>query len=132
MPAGSLTFSKNERLCSKVLIDRLFSRSSSHSLSAFPLRAVYQIVERVPEEPQDKVLISVPKRCFKRAVKRNRVKRQIREAFRKNKYLLLHVLSACPEDQVVIAFLWQDPQLYETDEIEKKVVSLLRRISERI
>jgi ribonuclease P protein component len=93
---------------------------------------VYQVTERVAEEPQDEILVSVPKRCFKRAVKRNRVKRQIREAFRKNKQILLHALSAIPEDKVMIAFLWQDSQLYETDEIEKKVISLLRRMSERI
>ncbi|MFA6727051.1 MAG: ribonuclease P protein component [Prevotella sp.] len=132
MSAESLTFSKSERLCSKLLIDRLFSRGSSCSLSAFPLRVVYQVTERVAEEPQDEILVSVPKRCFKRAVKRNRVKRQIREAFRKNKQILLHALSAIPEDKVMIAFLWQDSQLYETDEIEKKVISLLRRMSERI
>ncbi len=132
MSIESLTFSKNERLCSKSLIDQLFSRGSSCSLSAFPLRVVYQVTKRIADEPQDEVLISVPKRCFKRAVKRNRVKRQIREAFRKNKQILLYVLSVRPEDKVMIAFLWQDPRLYESDEIDKKVISLLRRISERI
>lgn len=56
---------------------------ASRSFSVFPLRAVYMSVDR--QEVPASILISVPKKRFKRAVKRNRVKRQIREAYRKNK-----------------------------------------------
>lgn len=129
---GMQTFAKGERLCGKLVIDHLFSGRESRSVSVFPLRAVYQVIERVEQEPQVGVLISVPKRCLKRAVKRNRVKRQLREAFRKNKQILLERLVDRPNDKIVIAFLWQDLAVHDSQEVEKKVITLLSRISERL
>ena len=65
----------------------MFEGGVSKSFSIFPIRVVYMPVEQ--GEAPASILISVSKRRFKRAVKRNRVKRQIREAYRKNKYLLV-------------------------------------------
>ena len=79
------TLGKKERLNSKTLIERLFL-GGSKSFPAFPLRVVYMSVEPVEEDmAAASILISVPKKRFKRAVKRNLVKRQVREAYRKNK-----------------------------------------------
>lgn len=77
------TLCKAERLYSKIVIEKMFAGGASRSFSVFPLRAVYMSVDR--QEVPASILISVPKKRFKRAVKRNRVKRQIREAYRKNK-----------------------------------------------
>ncbi len=74
------------------------------------------------------MMVSVPKRYFKRAVKRNRVKRQIREAYRHHKSLL-------PDREgktLVMAFIWMDDQLHESEEINKKVENLLMRVRERL
>lgn len=120
---GSFKFSKAERLCSRKEIDRLFSRSGSHSMVAFPLRMVYMSAPAEPEEPSAKILISVPKRCFKRAVKRNRVKRQVREAYRKHKPALA--------GSYMLAFIWLDDKLWNTDSVERKVASLLHRLNEK-
>ena len=73
------TLRKSERTCSKIAIDNLFKGGHSRSLSAFPIRVVY-LVSDTPQQEQCQIMVSVPKKCFKRAVKRNRVKRQIREA----------------------------------------------------
>ena len=59
----------------------MFEGGVSKSFSIFPIRVVYMPVEQ--GEAPASILISVSKRRFKRAVKRNRVKRQIREAYRK-------------------------------------------------
>ena len=76
------TLGKKERLNSKTLIERLFL-GGSKSFPAFPLRVVYMSVEPVEEDmAAASILISVPKKRFKRAVKRNLVKRQVREAYR--------------------------------------------------
>ena len=72
------TLCKTERLHSKIVIEKMFAGGFSRSFSVFPLRAVYMSVEQ--QEVPVSILISVPKKRFKRAVKRNRVKRQIREA----------------------------------------------------
>ena len=84
------TLHKSERLDKKKVIDKMFS-GGARSFSVFPLRVVYLPVEEL--EAPVSILVSVSKRRFKRAVKRNRVKRQIREAYRKNKHGLLQTLQ---------------------------------------
>lgn len=99
-------------------------------MSAFPLRAVYMLTERDEEAPAS-ILVSVPKRHFKRAVKRNRTKRQIREAYRNNKQSLHQALADKPYG-LVIAFIWLDKELHESREIDTKVKSLLERIIHKL
>ncbi len=112
------SFPKREHLCSRMLIDKLFEPGHSKSMQAFPLRIVFR------EADSTQVLISVPKRLFHNATDRNRVKRQIREAYRINK----HLLSA--PKPLSIAFLWLDNKHYPTSVINKKVCNLLQRGSE--
>ena len=121
------TLGKKERLNSKTLIERLFS-GGSKSFPAFPLRVVYMSVEPVEEAS---ILISVPKKRFKRAVKRNLVKRQVREAYRKNKHLLLDALAS-RNKRLIIAFIWLDNHIHSSAEVEEKVKKLLFHIVERL
>lgn len=123
------TLDKKERLNSRILIEKLFS-GGSKSLPAFPLRVVYMSVEG-DHLPTVSLLISVPKKRFKRAVKRNRVKRQIREAYRKNKAVLSDTLTASNQ-KLVIAFIWLDNELHDSPEVEAKVQKLLHLIAERM
>lgn len=123
------TLSKAERLNSLILIEKLFS-GSSRSLPAFPLRIVYMPIES-EHLPCVSVLISVPKKRFKHAVKRNLVKRQIREAYRKNKSLLTAPLEAGGK-KAAIAFIWLDNDLRPTAEVEEKVKKLLQLTAERL
>lgn len=82
--------------------------------------------------PTARILISVPKRHFKRAVKRNRVKRQVKEAYRKNKHILLDRLYENRTHDVTMAFIWQDNNMLESADIETKIRSLLTRLGERL
>ena len=84
------SFGKNEKLKSKVIIDRLFSEGKN--LKKYPLRLIYLPLENAISE-EHKTAVSVPKRNFKKAVVRNKLKRRMREAFRKNKYLLHNKLQ---------------------------------------
>ncbi|MBM6866055.1 ribonuclease P protein component [Bacteroides caecigallinarum] len=123
------TLQKKERLNSKIIIEKLFS-GGSKSLPAFPLRIVYMPIEE-DDYPTLSILISVPKKKFKRAVKRNRVKRQIREAYRKNKFILKDVLDK-ENKKAAIAFIWLGNELYESSDIENKVVKLLQLTAEKL
>ena len=109
---GIYTLCKAERLNSKILIGKMFEGGVSKSFSIFPIRVVYMPVEQ--GEASASILISVSKRRFKRAVKRNRVKRQIREAYRKNKSILLECLQEmCIRDSFKE---WIDRQEIENEE----------------
>ena len=130
--SAALTLSKEERLCSRTLIDRLFNGGGSRSMTAFPLRMVYLKADREPHAPQVQMMVSVPKRCFKRAVKRNRVKRQVREAFRKQKTALLARLEMETGQQLILAFIWLDVKLYDSKAVEQRVGNLIERVSEKL
>ncbi len=122
------TFHKSERLCSKKLIEALFE-GGHKSMSAYPIRAVFMPVdEQADGVPAVQLLISVSKRRFKHAVDRNRVKRQLREAYRLNKDILL---SRLPEgEHLAVAFVWLSSEHFPTDVITAKVQKLLYRIAE--
>ncbi|GAB3534187.1 ribonuclease P protein component [Pontibacter brevis] len=115
------TFSKEERLCSKRLIALLFSKGSSFNV--YPLRFVYYTPQDVPPG-QPQVLISVSKRYFKRATDRNRLKRQIREAYRLNKHILYQNPAQAPQ---LLGILYIGKEKKPFDSIQKKLISGLER-----
>ena len=148
--------SKSERIVSQKLINELFTGGQSQSLTAFPIRIVYEQLSTLNSQTsilkpqlsilnsqtstlnsqlstlksQISILISVPKRRFKHAVDRNRVKRQLREAYRKNKQLLI---SELPEGQsVALAFIWLSDQHLPSSIVEQRVTGLLQRIAKKI
>ncbi len=120
-------FPKRERLVSRRLIDELFS--GSRSMAAFPLRTVYIKKVRAKNEEPVQLLISVPKKRFHHAVDRNRVKRQIREAYRRNRSLLDGMLN--DDSQLLLAVIWTGNHHVPTAEIERRLVLLMKRIVEK-
>ena len=86
--------------------------------------------------PPAQMLVSVPKRCFKRAVKRNRVKRQVREAYRRHKHILWDAIGEnggnAEWNAVAMAFIWLDDKLYDSSTVEQRVKSLLERAAEKL
>ncbi len=77
------TLGKEERLKSKKLLSKLYEEGTS--VKVFPLRMVYIQTEHTSNFPVQ-VGVSVPKRNFKSAVDRNRIKRLLRETYRKEKH----------------------------------------------
>ena len=122
------TLRKSERLDKKKVIEKMFA-GGSHSVSIFPLRVVYLQVEEL--EATASILVSVSKRRFKRAVKRNRVKRQIREAYRVNKHKLLSVLAE-KQCRLAIAFIYLSDRPEDSSVIENRVKTALARIAEKV
>lgn len=83
------------------------------------------------KETQIKFGVSVSKRNFKTAVMRNRIKRQIREAYRLNKYLLLDKISNLNISlPFMLIYIGREP--IESSEIELKVKQILIRLGEKI
>lgn len=116
-----LTFSKAERLCSKTVIAEVIE--SGRSFSFPPFRITWSIVKESPEPVQ--VLISVPKRLFRKAVHRNRIKRLIREVYRKNKNLL----SGLPEDHKIrFIIVYTSSELPDYRIVEEKLTGALKKL----
>ncbi len=119
------TFPKSERLCNKLLIDKLIQKGNS--FNGFPFKIKWLELEEssVPV----KIMISVPKRKFKRAVDRNRLKRLIREAYRKNKYKLLDRIGS---KKFAILVVYTAATIADYTEIEKKIDKLLVHLGKEI
>lgn len=118
------SLSKAERLCGETTIAKLFEEG--RSFVKYPLRVVYKVEdESAASGGLARMMVSVPKKIFKRAVKRNRVKRLVREAFRLNK----HTLDGfCAEQNLHIAFVYLDKQLPSQEQITRAVQAAFARI----
>ncbi|MBP3202667.1 MAG: ribonuclease P protein component [Bacteroidales bacterium] len=74
---------KSERLCGKKAVEDLFAKGKSLTEGCLKLR----FLERADAGEPSRMMVSVPKRNFKRAVRRNLLKRRIRESYRRQKAL---------------------------------------------
>jgi ribonuclease P protein component len=107
----AFAFPKEERLCGKKQIDELFASGKKFNLPLFRLAWQWQEVPSDSPCHPVRILISVPKRKFRRAHDRNRLKRQIREAWRLSRNPLKEKISSLSSENKMkalhIAFLYQ-------------------------
>ena len=114
------TFTNRERLKSRKLIQQLFAEG--RSLTAFPVKLIYLPADH-DSSFKIQAGVSVSKRNFKKAVQRNRIKRLIREAYRKNKELLY--VSEHTKKHIFM-FIYQGNRELEYQVIEEKMKELLQ------
>src|SRR5690606_19671437 len=116
-------FPKKEKLKSTKAIEKLFLVGKTHS--KFPIKIFFLPQENIET---NMAAFAVPKRTFKSAVDRNRVKRQLREAYRLNKQLLAEIHGK----KFVMLFLYLgkvNPQYSELEIVMKK---LLKKIHDEM
>lgn len=116
------TFRKTERLCSKVIIDQLFEKG--RSFNSFPLKIIW--METPNSNTPAQVLLSVSKRLYKKAVDRNKIKRLMRESYRKNKSGLYESLG---NKKISFIVLYLGKEIVNYENVEKSMVSGLNRLS---
>lgn len=127
----AFTFRKTERISSQIIIDKLFGGGNT-AMSVFPLRALFMVDESKEDDIVPvRIMISVPKKRFKHAVDRNRMKRQIREAYRLNKQVLWD--KATELNKVIsIAFICITDELVASSKVHGSVKKILGRITDKI
>jgi len=115
------TFRKEEKLKKKKLITELFT--TGKSISVFPLKLVYLEMDH---ESNYKIQagVSVSKRNFKRAVDRNRIKRLMRETYRKNKYL---IYNSEDTKKHIFMFIYQGKNEESYQVVEERMIKLIER-----
>jgi ribonuclease P protein component len=117
------SFGKEEKLKSKKLIDILFQEGKS--VKKYPLKLIYLPITN-PETTNFKTGVSVPKKLVKTAVGRNRIKRLMREAFRKNKYL---VTSIFPHSYALM-FIYISREEISLEDLNKTMIKLMEKFVE--
>ena len=115
---------KNEKLKSKKLIECLFSEGKA--VKKFPLKLVYLPLSS-PQANCHKTGVTVPKKFMKSAVQRNGIKRLMREAFRKNKYLVDS--ASLPNYGFMFIYLSRDEMGYE--QMNKTMILLLEKFKQK-
>lgn len=114
------TLPKEERLCGKTTVSALISDGKWGTTEH--LRFCWAAGR---ETGRNRILVSVPKRFFKRAVRRNLLKRRIREAYRLQK----ERLGAAGVD---LMFAWSHPDIADFRTICDEVAGILGRIQAKI
>jgi ribonuclease P protein component len=125
------TFTKEERLCSKILIDKLFT--GGKSVYSPPFRFVFLPVQYLKGQFPAQVVFSVPKKNFKLAIKRNLLRRRMREAYRLNKSNFYGTLNLSGQKlAIMIIYIANDISDYTSieDGIIKGMKKILSKLSE--
>lgn len=111
-------FPKQNRLCGQMCIAQLYKEGQR--FTAWPLRVTY-----AQTDGETQVLVWAPKSLFKRAVKRNHLRRLMREAYRLHQDIV-------GDKHFLIAFNYMDKQEQPFATVEKAICKSLKKISGRL
>lgn len=122
------SFGKEYKLCSKIAIDAIFEKGKS--VKQFPL-VVKFLPTDLKTDKRFQVVLSVPKRNFKKAVDRNRIKRLLREATRFEKHTLETYLEK-KELQVALFVIFTAREEMELSSLQNKMQKAFLKIIEQL
>jgi ribonuclease P protein component len=121
----NFSYSRAEKLKSKKLFEQMFAEGKS--VANFPLRVIYVKTDFKDNVPV-KTGVTVSKRNFKSAVKRNRIKRILREAYRLNKSIVFNNST----DKYALLILYLGKEMPESQAIHQKMEVLLGKFVKKI
>lgn len=119
----SSTFKKSERLYLNSSIENLFKKGDAIKIK--PYKIIYK--KNNLKNGLNRVLITVPKKVQPQAAKRNKIKRLIKEAYRKNKYILLSK-EISTKQGLDIAIIYLSSDIPDYEETESKIILTLQRL----
>lgn len=117
------TFGKDEKLCSPGEITDLFSKGKQ--LFKHPVKLLWLATESNKGQ-KARVIITVSKRNFKHAVQRNRIKRLLRECYRKNKHI---IAPLAVDQQLLIGLIFIGKEIPRINVLESIIIELFHRLN---
>lgn len=116
---------KYERICKENDIQALFDKGAG--VSVYPYRVIFLFRKDESRPVTVRVLVSVSKKRFHHAFKRNRVKRLMREAWRKNKARLYEI---CQRDNISVdvALVYTATVIHSYEEMMAKTRKAVQEI----
>lgn len=121
----SSKFPKKEKLKSEILIRSIFEEGKS--ITSYPLKLIYLDIKD-PTRAKIQCGVTVPKRNFKSAVKRNRIKRLLRESYRLNKEQIFNNI----EGSFAFLFLYIGKEIPGYEEVEKHMRVILEKFLKKV
>jgi ribonuclease P protein component len=126
----AFTFRKEERLSGLKAFETLTKKGESFFAHPFRITWMMSAAAGMNGEEQEypvRIAFAVPKRNFRQAVKRNRIKRLLREAYRKHKHELYAALEL-KSVKIVVMFIYTGKEVPSYSETEGKIILSLRRL----
>lgn len=114
------TLPKKERLCGKIAISKLLAKGKHGSVPGIRYLCLYGT-----ESGVNRIVVSVSKKFFKRAVKRNLLKRRIRESWRKQKHMLTL------DGNFDILLIYSVKEILSYEEIYNAVGQIIENLNDR-
>lgn len=121
-------FGKAYKLCSRKTIDQLFKEGTK--MFSYPF-TVFWMENSFDEKVPFQVVLSVPKRLFKRAHDRNYVKRLMKELLRKEKEVLESILTN-QNTQLSFVVVYNNKEILKLEEMQKAVKKMLTKLAQDI
>ena len=119
--AANTSFPKKERLCGRTAISQLLGKGRYGTVPGMSFLYV-----KDTGLDHARLLISVPKKTFKRAVKRNLYKRRIRESWRKQKHMLIEGTG------IDIMIKYASKELLSYEEIYTAIGQIIEKVNRQI
>lgn len=121
------SFPKSERLCSKKAIEELIEHNTTFFV--YPFKCYYQFVELSDNNSNNQILFSIPKRNFKKAVDRNKIKRRLKEIYRLSKVEHLFNDTTHKNRKVNILIVYVAKDIISYNELKSSMTTLLPKIA---
>ncbi|HEX7413462.1 MAG TPA: ribonuclease P protein component [Bacteroidia bacterium] len=122
------TFKKEERLYGHAALNNVYNKGKRVQTDS--IKVIY-IEVPTSDKPPCRVVFSVPKRSFKKAVDRNLIKRRMREIYRNHKHLLYNYLNE-KEKSIHLYIIYRSRQIISFDELKESLLKALKIVANKL